>query len=104
MVGAVFPYLLFSLQPDGMLWYRMEPQSADRFRLSIHPCVPAEALERPDFAERIALLRSYVDGIHREDIGVCDGVQRGVRARLAQAGPLSHLEGALAIFHDWLAS
>jgi phenylpropionate dioxygenase-like ring-hydroxylating dioxygenase large terminal subunit len=104
LVTAIFPHLLFSLQPDGMFWYRMEPQAVDRFRLSIHPCLSAEAAEDPGYAERVGLLRGYVDAIHREDIGACTGVQRGVHARLAQAGPLSHLEKPIAQFHRWLAS
>ena len=87
-----------------MFWYRMEPYAVDRFRLSIHPCLPAGGGDDPDFAERLALLRGYIDGIHREDIGVCTGVQRGVQARLAQAGPLSSLEKPIAQFHRWLAS
>ena len=104
LVGAVFPHLLFSLQPDGMFWYRMEPQTVDRFRLSIHPCLPVEAADDADFAERVDLLRGYIDAIHREDIGACSGVQRGVRARLARPGPLSQLEKPIAQFHRWLAS
>lgn len=104
LVGAVFPHLLFSLQPDGMFWYRMEPRAVDRFRLSIHPCLPAEAADEPGFAERVELLRGYIDAIHREDIGACTGVQRGVQARLAQPGPLSQLEKPIAQFHRWLAS
>ena len=103
LVGAVFPHLMFSLQPDGMLWYRMEILGPDRFRLSIHPCLPAEDAD-DGFAQRVELLRSFVDGVHREDITACSGVQRGVRARLAQAGPLSLLEKPIAQFHRWLAS
>jgi len=107
LIAAVFPYLMFlmfSLQPDGMFWYRMEPHAADRFRLSIHPCLPAEGTDALGYAERVEMLRSYIDAIHREDIGVCTGVQRGVRARLAQPGPLSHLEKPIAPSHRWLAS
>jgi hypothetical protein len=104
LVGAVFPHLLFALQPDGMLWYRMELVAADRFRLSIHPCLPAEGADETGFAERVDQLRGFVDAVHREDIVACTGVQRGARARLAAAGPLSLLEKPIAQFHRWLAS
>lgn len=102
VVGAVFPLHLFTVQPDSMLWYRIEPLAVDRIRLSIHPCVPAAAFEDPAHAPARDALRGLADAIHREDIVVCDGVQRGVRAHFAQAGPLSHLEKPLAQLRTWL--
>ncbi len=104
VVAAVFPTLMFSLQPDGMFWYRMEPCAVDRIRLFIHPCLPAAEAGDSGYVERVGMLRAYVDAIHREDIVACTGVQQGVRARLARAGWLSHLEKPIAQFHRWLAS
>ena len=104
LVAAVFPFQLFTLQPDAMLWYRMEPVAADRFRLFIHPCVPAEVADDPAYAAAIEGLRAFIESVHREDIEACSGVQRGARARLAEAGPLSHLEKPIAQLQRWLAA
>jgi phenylpropionate dioxygenase-like ring-hydroxylating dioxygenase large terminal subunit len=96
VVGAVFPFLLFSVQHDSLIWYRLEPHAVDRFTLSIHACVPPEGADDPDRAERIAGVKQFLDGVHQQDIAACQGVQRGLRSRYAAVGPLSHLEKAIA--------
>ena len=101
LVVAVFPHLLFALQPDCMFWYRMEPVAVDRFRLAIHPCVPLDAASDPAQSAALDTLRAIVDAIHRQDIAACDGVQQGLRARLAAPGPLSHLEKPIAQLARW---
>jgi phenylpropionate dioxygenase-like ring-hydroxylating dioxygenase large terminal subunit len=95
LVCAVFPFALFTVQPDSMLWYQLEPVAVDRFRLRIHPCVPAAALADDRFRDALAGFRTFADAVHRQDIGACDGVQAGLRSRLAEPGRYSHLEKAL---------
>jgi hypothetical protein len=102
LVGAVFPLLLFSVQPDGMVWYRLEPLAVDRFRLAIHPCLPPAAFADPALAPAVEGLRAFLDAIHRQDIGACEGVQRGLRSRLAEPGRLSHLEQAIWQLARWV--
>lgn len=104
VVGAAFPLLLFSIQADGMFWYRLEPVSARRIRLWIHPCVVPEALDDPAHAEGIAAMRALVAAVHAEDVVACAAVQRGVRASLAGQGALSHLELGIARFAGWWRS
>jgi phenylpropionate dioxygenase-like ring-hydroxylating dioxygenase large terminal subunit len=103
VVGAVFPFHLFSVQQDSMLWYQLEPESAERFRLRIFPCVPAAALEDKGLAARLPAFRDFVDAIHRQDIAACQGVQRGLRSRLAEPGPLSQLERCVWQLHRYVA-
>ena len=98
LVCAVLPSHLFSANPDSLVWYQLEPHAIDRFTLRIHVLVPPEHLHD----ERAAMLREFVDGVHHEDIAMCSAVQRGVQARLAARGPLSHLERAIAQLHVWL--
>jgi len=102
LVGAVFPLLLFSVQPDGMVWYRLEPLAVDRFGLAIHPCLPPVAFSDPALAPGVEGLRAYLDAIHRQDIGACEGVQRGLRSQLAGPGRLSHLEKAVWQLARWV--
>jgi phenylpropionate dioxygenase-like ring-hydroxylating dioxygenase large terminal subunit len=95
LVCAVFPLTLFSVQPDSMLWYQLEPTAVDRFRLRIHPCVPEAALADAAYAEALDGFRAFADLIHRQDITACQGVHAGLASRLAEPGRYSHLEKAL---------
>jgi len=102
VVGAIFPCHLFSLQQDSMLWYHLEPRGAQRFRLRIHPCVPEAALQDAELRRNVDALRGFVDTIHRQDIEACQGVQAGLRSRLAEPGRLSHLERCVWQLHQYV--
>ena len=102
VVGAVFPFHLFSVQQDSMLWYQLEPESVVRFRLRIFPCVPAAVLEDAELGAQLPAFRGFVDTIHRQDIEACQGVQRGLGSRLAEPGPLSHLERCVWQLHQYV--
>jgi phenylpropionate dioxygenase-like ring-hydroxylating dioxygenase large terminal subunit len=102
VVGAIFPFHLFSVQQDSMFWYHLEPSGVERFRLRIYPCVPEAALREPELRERLDGFRGWVDTIHRQDIEACQGVQRGVRSRLAAPGRLSHLERCVWQLHQYV--
>ena len=95
VVCTVFPFAMFSVQPDSMFWYQLEPLAVDRFRLRIHPCVPEAALADEAYREAIDGARAFVNLIHGQDIAACRGVQAGLRSRLAEPGRYSHLEKAL---------
>jgi phenylpropionate dioxygenase-like ring-hydroxylating dioxygenase large terminal subunit len=95
VVGVVFPFLLFSVQQDSLVWYRIEPRAFDRFVLHIHLCVPPDAADAPGYEEHLAGVKTFLDGIHRQDIAACEGVWQGLRSRFAGSGPLSHLEKAI---------
>jgi len=98
LVVAVFPTLLFAVNPDSMVWYQLEPQAVDRFTLRISVCVPPASAGD----ERVAQLRTFVDAVHQQDIVACAGVQSGLASRFAAPGPLSHLEKPIAQFAAWL--
>jgi hypothetical protein len=85
-----------------MLWYHLLPSGAERFTLRIYPCVPEAALRDAGLRERLDGFRSFVDTIHRQDIEACQGVQRGLRSRLAAPGRLSHLERCVAQLHRYV--
>jgi hypothetical protein len=90
VVGAIFPFHLFSVQLDSMFWYHLEPGGAERFRLRIYPCVPEAALREPELRAALGGFRGFVNDIHLQDIEACQGVQRGLRSRLAAPGPALH--------------
>lgn len=54
--------------------------------------MPPAAAGDADQAGRVEWLRGFLDVVHRQDIGACEGVWRGLQSRLAAPGRLSHLE------------
>jgi phenylpropionate dioxygenase-like ring-hydroxylating dioxygenase large terminal subunit len=92
VVGAVFPFHLFSVQRDSLVWYQLEPQAVDRIALRIYLCAPPAAAGDETHAEHVAGMRAFLEVVHRQDMGACAGVQAGLRSRLAAPGRLSHLE------------
>lgn len=98
LVGAVFPLLLFAVNPDSLVWYQLEPHSVDHFTLRVWVCVPPGSVGD----ERVAQMRMFVDAVHQQDIVACAGVQAGVSSRHAAPGRLSHLEKPIWQFDRWL--
>jgi len=66
--------------------------------------VPPDATDVPAYEEHGAVVKAYLDGIHRQDIVACEGVWQGLQSRFADVGPLSHLEKAIAQFDRFVRS
>lgn len=100
--GCVFPFHMFGLTRGSRpfcTWYRMQIRSHAYFDLDIKILVPPAIADKPDAARALA---ATIDRIHREDIVVCEGVQRGLRASLAAPGRMSYLEKGNWLFHEYL--
>lgn len=104
VVCAVYPYHLFAMLPDSMVYYNIEPRGVDRFTLRVYPCVPAAIARDPHYREALADMRATVDYVHQQDILACRGVYAGLKSRMARAGRLSHLEKALWQFNQFVAT
>jgi phenylpropionate dioxygenase-like ring-hydroxylating dioxygenase large terminal subunit len=102
LVAAVFPTHLFAATAETLVWYRIEPRSADSLKLTTSLCVLPQALEDPAYASAVEATREVLRAIHVQDIAACEGVQAGYRSRFARSGRYSHLEKALWQFHNWL--
>ena len=86
VVGAVFPFQLFSVQQDSLVWYRIEPRAIRPLRAARS----TRAFRRTPRSARLrgaarASCRSYLDAIHRQDIAACDGVWQGLAQPLRRA-------------------
>lgn len=101
-VAAVFPSHLIAATAETLVWYRIEPRSAESLRLTTCLCVLPQALDDPAYASAVEATREALRAIHIQDIAACEGVQAGYRSRFAQSGRYSHLEKALWQFHNWL--
>ncbi|MEQ9526886.1 MAG: SRPBCC family protein [Parvibaculaceae bacterium] len=101
-VFNVYPSMLLAVLADSVIWYRMEIDSVDRFKLTIYLLVHPQALDVPDAETLKTFLREGAYAVHMEDIAACDGVQRGLMSGSARSGRLSHLEGAIHEHQKWL--
>ncbi len=99
VVCGVFPLHLFAPGPDQCVAYELDVDAHDHFRLDIRLLLPEEHAGDPGPVEA---LRDFVDLIHRQDVEVCRGVQRGLASPRAQQGRLSHLEKAIWQFDRWV--
>lgn len=102
VVAQVFPAFIFFAHDAGPFagWYEMNIDGPAHIDLRIHVLAPPALLEAEGAVEALCEGQSHV---HLEDIPVCEAVQRGIRSRLWQPGPLVEQEAALTRFHRDLA-
>jgi len=102
VVACIFPLTLLAITQGDVpwaVWYQFDRLEHERFLLRIHLLLTPEQAAIP---EVVAQYCNALRMIHIEDIAVCEGVARGVRSSLYSSGPLSHLEGCLWHFHQYL--
>ncbi len=99
--AVAFPHFMFALHGNGMAWYRVFPQAADRLVLKIHICLPAFARQLPEFEQIVEASAQFTDHVHQEDIVANDLVWRGLKAPLTRQGRLSPLEAAIWQLNRW---
>lgn len=99
--AVAFPHFMFALHGDGMAWYQVLPQAADRFTLHIHLCVPRYVLGLPQADEIVGHLELATAAIHAEDIAINDQVWRGLTAPLTGQGRLAPLERSIWQMNQW---
>ncbi|WP_439815089.1 aromatic ring-hydroxylating oxygenase subunit alpha [Zavarzinia sp. CC-PAN008] len=86
------PCFMFLTMADRVLWYRLQPVSAERCRLLTTTLISAEAFEAEGFAETLAAETKMLSDFHLEDMEVNTAVQHGLRSAHVVRGRLSHLE------------
>lgn len=101
-VFNVYPSMLLAVLADSVIWYRLEIESAERFRLTVYLLAHPASLDVPDAEDLKAFFREATFAVHMEDIAACEGVQKGLMSGTARAGRLSHLEGAIHEHQKWL--
>ncbi len=89
---------------NQLFWYRIDPITPDRSRLSTTLLVNAEAQADPHFARKLATQEKMLIDFHMEDMEVCTAVQRGYYATGHQRGRLSHLEMPIWLIQRYLAA
>ncbi len=99
-----FPCFMLLLARDRAIWYRLQPISAERCRLTTTTLVARENFSAADYAATLEAETKMLRDFHLEDMGVNEAVQRGLKSRHAVRGRLSHLEEPVWQFHRQLAA
>ncbi len=99
-----YPSFLLFGGPDRMIWYRIDPVSADRSRLLTTVLVHPHTRTLPDYEVRRAAQEQMLIDFHLEDMEACTAVQRGLHSRTSKPGRLSHLEMPIWFFQRYLAA
>jgi phenylpropionate dioxygenase-like ring-hydroxylating dioxygenase large terminal subunit len=101
---AGFPCFMLLLAHDRAIWYRLQPISAGRCRLTTTTLVSRASMAAPDFAATLLAETKMLQDFHMEDMKVNEAVQRGLGSRHAVRGRLSHLEEPVWQFQRLLAA
>ena len=98
---CIYPCQVVSQAANLLVSLSLQPLSADSVRVKWTLSVWEDELDTSAVAERVALW----DEVNREDREKLERLQRGLRARRADAGPLapSDYEGTIHDFHGYLA-
>ena len=99
-----FPCFMLLLARDRAIWYRLQPISAERCKLTTTTLVSRESLSVEGYAGVLEAETKMLKDFHVEDMEVNAAVQRGLRSRHAARGRLSHLEEPVWQFHRLLAA
>ena len=100
---AIYPTHLISLTP-GYFWYlALSPRGVGQVHIVFGGGLSPEFISDPQGHEHLTTLKTLLDEVNAEDRRGVEAVFRGVRAPLAKAGHLSHLERPNYDFAGYLA-
>lgn len=100
----IHPNFLAFVQPDRIVWYRVEPLGPNRMKLLTTMLVPEETAGLPEFGTMLERETPLFFEFHLEDMEMCTAIQRGMSALGAQRGRLSHLEMSIWLIQRYLAA
>ena len=100
---AVYPSLLVTLTP-GYFWYlSLHPKGCGRVNIVFGGGMSPDFAHSPDAQAHFAAMKTLLDAVNVEDRGCTEKVYRGLCARAATPGHLSHLERPNFDFAQYLA-
>ncbi|SMH46681.1 aromatic ring-hydroxylating oxygenase subunit alpha [Mesorhizobium australicum] len=89
---AIYPSLLITLTP-GYFWYlSLHPHGPGQVDIIFGGGMSPDYMADPDAPSQLAAVKKMLDHVNEEDRGCTEKVFKGLNARLAGPGPLSHLE------------
>jgi phenylpropionate dioxygenase-like ring-hydroxylating dioxygenase large terminal subunit len=99
-----FPSFLLFPGPNQLVWYRIDPLTADRSRLLTSVLAPKSYRALPQFEKCKETASNAMVEFHLEDMDTCVAVQRGFYASGYQRGRMSHLEMPIWLLQRYLAA
>lgn len=87
-----YPHIIVNMQPDKMIYHQIFPEGPEQITIIYGVCFPRSTIERGDFATAVEGYYPAAEMGLREDIGICEAQQRGLRGQLAAPGRLSPQE------------
>jgi phenylpropionate dioxygenase-like ring-hydroxylating dioxygenase large terminal subunit len=99
-----YPTFMLATTADRLIWYCMTPLSAGRLKLKTMTLVRPESKAAPDYEATLVSETKMLRDFHMEDMVVNTAVQRGLSARAAVRGRLSHLEEPIWLLQRYLAA
>lgn len=99
---SLFPATQLVCSIDGIMYYKMEPLSPSRARLTMGSCFPKDVVARSDFEEVSKSYYKRVDLVTPEDYVCTDSQQRGLSSPFAHAPNLGYLETMMHWFDQWV--
>ena len=101
----VFPTHLMHAMPDRLLWFKLQPVSAEKTIVTTYALVHPNTLEMDDFESVREDQKVIMDQINKEDIAVNTMQQIGARSGKVKPGRLNaKLEKALWQLNSWVAA
>jgi phenylpropionate dioxygenase-like ring-hydroxylating dioxygenase large terminal subunit len=102
LIFIAYPLLQIAMGPAYMYWLKTMPVGAGKVEIHLEIAMSPASMAAPGFEERRSELIKTICDIHREDLDVCEAVQKSVRAGVTATGRLSHLERPLWEFYRYL--
>jgi len=99
---VALPTMQFAVAQDCLWWLNVTPVAADRSRLEIGGCFPADRLMQPDFAVRAAPYYDRWERVGREDVGILEKQQKALGSALYRPGPLSGRDDMVQALGVWV--
>ena len=101
-IPVMLPNSHFLASVDFFWWETYFPEGVDKTRVVVNACFPADRLTRDDFEKLAAKYYVRLDTTYPEDLGVCRGVQEGIRARRFVPGRFTRHEINAHAFANYL--
>jgi phenylpropionate dioxygenase-like ring-hydroxylating dioxygenase large terminal subunit len=102
LIFIAYPLLQVVLTPSFMYWLQALPVSPGHIELKLDIAMSPAAMAAPDADDLRQQIVAGVISIHREDLDICNAVQRAVRGGAKGTGRLSLLEQPLWEFYRYL--
>lgn len=100
---TIYPSHMITLTP-GYFWYlALQPDGCERVRILYGGGMAPDFAADARGAEHIGAARALLDAVNEEDRVGVEAVMRGMKARLARPGHLSHLERPNFEFWQYIA-